>query len=144
MRTILSPSHRPFIIMACSSTPQPGSTVLKLYRNGEPDILWCVHLPNCAVLSGIPPRQSFDYVIPINSSGQWGTYWVHAHSRVCLPALVESNPTLNITHRVNMSMVSVLPLLSTLQRKSIHTMPNIPSFYLTGITKSMIRCSRNL
>ncbi|KAN0107686.1 Fet3 protein [Russula decolorans] len=29
---------------------------------------------------GIPPGQSFDYVIPINSSGQWGTYWVHAHA----------------------------------------------------------------
>ncbi|KAH9000834.1 Fet3 protein [Lactarius hatsudake] len=29
---------------------------------------------------GIPPGQSFDYVIPINSSGQWGTYWVHGHS----------------------------------------------------------------
>ncbi|KAI0305242.1 Fet3 protein [Multifurca ochricompacta] len=29
---------------------------------------------------GIPPGQSFDYVIPINTSGQWGTYWVHAHA----------------------------------------------------------------
>ncbi|KAH9979432.1 ferroxidase [Lactifluus volemus] len=29
---------------------------------------------------GIPPGQSFDYVVPTNSSGQWGTYWVHAHS----------------------------------------------------------------
>ncbi|KAI0252945.1 ferroxidase [Lactifluus subvellereus] len=29
---------------------------------------------------GIPPGQSFDYVIPTNSSGQWGTYWVHAHA----------------------------------------------------------------
>ncbi|KAH9053032.1 ferroxidase [Lactarius vividus] len=29
---------------------------------------------------GIPPGQSFDYVIPINSSGQWGTYWVHGQS----------------------------------------------------------------
>ncbi|KAI9507002.1 Fet3 protein [Russula earlei] len=29
---------------------------------------------------GIPPGQSFDYVVPINSSGQWGTYWVHAHA----------------------------------------------------------------
>jgi len=29
---------------------------------------------------GIPPGQSFDYVVPINSSGQWGTYWTHAHS----------------------------------------------------------------
>ncbi|KIM42143.1 multicopper oxidase [Hebeloma cylindrosporum] len=29
---------------------------------------------------GIPPGGQFDYVVPINSSGQWGTYWVHAHS----------------------------------------------------------------
>lgn len=29
---------------------------------------------------GIPPGDQFDYVIPINSSGQWGTYWVHAHA----------------------------------------------------------------
>ncbi|KAH8101809.1 Fet3 protein [Cristinia sonorae] len=29
---------------------------------------------------GIPPGQSFDYVVPINGSGQWGTYWTHAHS----------------------------------------------------------------
>ncbi|KAK7434374.1 ferroxidase fet3 [Stygiomarasmius scandens] len=29
---------------------------------------------------GIPPGESFDYLVPINSSGQWGTYWVHAHA----------------------------------------------------------------
>ncbi|KAI0360410.1 Fet3 protein [Trametes cingulata] len=29
---------------------------------------------------GIPTGQTFDYVVPINSSGQWGTYWVHAHA----------------------------------------------------------------
>ncbi|KAI0938395.1 hypothetical protein AcV5_000087 [Taiwanofungus camphoratus] len=29
---------------------------------------------------GIPPGQTFDYVVPINNSGQHGTYWVHAHS----------------------------------------------------------------
>ncbi|KAH9958044.1 ferroxidase [Russula dissimulans] len=29
---------------------------------------------------GIPTGQSFDYVVPINSSGQWGTYWAHAHA----------------------------------------------------------------
>ncbi|KAK1215897.1 ferroxidase fet3, partial [Marasmius sp. AFHP31] len=31
-------------------------------------------------LSGIPPGGTFDYVVPINESGQWGTYWVHAHA----------------------------------------------------------------
>jgi len=29
---------------------------------------------------GIPPGQTFDYLVPINASGQWGTYWIHAHS----------------------------------------------------------------
>ncbi|EIW77038.1 Fet3 ferroxidase [Coniophora puteana RWD-64-598 SS2] len=29
---------------------------------------------------GIPPGQTFDYVVPINSSGQTGTYWAHAHA----------------------------------------------------------------
>jgi iron transport multicopper oxidase len=29
---------------------------------------------------GIPPGQSFTYEVPINSSGQWGSYWVHAHA----------------------------------------------------------------
>ncbi|TDL21948.1 Fet3 protein [Rickenella mellea] len=29
---------------------------------------------------GIPPGSSFTYVIPVNTSGQWGTYWVHAHA----------------------------------------------------------------
>ncbi|KAF4616730.1 hypothetical protein D9613_008665 [Agrocybe pediades] len=29
---------------------------------------------------GIPPGAQFDYVVPINASGQWGTYWVHAHA----------------------------------------------------------------
>nr|AHD24915.1 putative laccase 2 [Flammulina velutipes] len=29
---------------------------------------------------GIPPGGNFDYVVPVDTSGQWGTYWVHAHS----------------------------------------------------------------
>lgn len=29
---------------------------------------------------GIPPGQTFDYVVPINASGQVGTYWAHGHS----------------------------------------------------------------
>ncbi|KAF9480958.1 ferroxidase [Pholiota conissans] len=29
---------------------------------------------------GIPPGAQFDYVVPIDTSGQWGTYWVHAHA----------------------------------------------------------------
>ncbi|KAF8886132.1 ferroxidase [Infundibulicybe gibba] len=29
---------------------------------------------------GIPPGGTFDYVIPVNTSDQWGTYWVHGHA----------------------------------------------------------------
>ncbi|KAF9260572.1 Fet3 protein [Marasmius fiardii PR-910] len=29
---------------------------------------------------GVPPGGTFDYQVPISSSGQWGTYWVHAHA----------------------------------------------------------------
>ncbi|EGO03467.1 Fet3 ferroxidase [Serpula lacrymans var. lacrymans S7.3] len=29
---------------------------------------------------GIPPGQTFHYSIPVNTSDQWGTYWVHAHA----------------------------------------------------------------
>ena len=36
------------------------------------------------MFSGIPPGGHFDYVVPINSSGQWGTYWLHAHAGVRL------------------------------------------------------------
>ena len=34
--------------------------------------------------SGIPPGGQSDYIVPINSSGQWGTYWVHSHAGVSL------------------------------------------------------------
>ena len=42
----------------------------------------CVRYPPCVIPSGIPPGETFDYVVPINSSGQHGTYWAHAHSTV--------------------------------------------------------------
>ncbi|EDR04578.1 multicopper oxidase, ferroxidase [Laccaria bicolor S238N-H82] len=29
---------------------------------------------------GIPPGGTFDYIVPVNTSDQWGTYWVHGHS----------------------------------------------------------------
>lgn len=30
---------------------------------------------------GIPKGQTFDYVVPINTSGQVGTYWAHGHAK---------------------------------------------------------------
>jgi hypothetical protein len=127
IRSTHSPSHRPFITMACSLTPQPGSTVPKPYHNGELDILW--RMCYSAVFSGIPPGQSFDYVIPINSSGQWGSYWTHAHASVCQLAVtwIQLRGLISL-NRVNMLMASERPLLSTLQRRSIPTIPNIPLF----------------
>ncbi|GJJ10822.1 hypothetical protein Clacol_005050 [Clathrus columnatus] len=29
---------------------------------------------------GIPPNESFTYVLPVEQWNQWGSYWVHAHS----------------------------------------------------------------
>ncbi|KAJ3511135.1 hypothetical protein NMY22_g15747 [Coprinellus aureogranulatus] len=29
---------------------------------------------------GIPPGESFDYVVSVDTSGQWGTYWIHSHA----------------------------------------------------------------
>ncbi|KAG9311709.1 Fet3 protein [Chiua virens] len=37
-----------------------------------------VQLSQC----GVPPGQTFDYLVPINSSGQYGTFWAHAHANV--------------------------------------------------------------
>ncbi|EDR02682.1 ferroxidase, multicopper oxidase [Laccaria bicolor S238N-H82] len=28
----------------------------------------------------LPPGGTFDYIVPVNTSGQWGTYWMHGHS----------------------------------------------------------------
>ena len=94
--------------MACSSTPQPGSTVPKPYRNGMHDILWRTCYP--IIFSGIPPGQSFDYVIPVNSSGQWGTYWVHAHASVRQLAVAWIQlHDLTSLNRANMLMASDRP-----------------------------------
>ena len=59
--------------------------VLKALLNGEiqPHLFHSRPLIEGVVFSsGILPGGQFDYVVPINSSGQWGTYWVHAHSSV--------------------------------------------------------------
>jgi len=66
--------------MACSSIQPRGMTVLQVSPSGkEAQFL----SPSCPsdhfVRSGIPPGQTFIYEIPVNTSGQWGTYWVHAH-----------------------------------------------------------------
>ncbi|KAG8216479.1 Fet3 protein [Butyriboletus roseoflavus] len=37
---------------------------------------------------GIPPGQTFDYVVPINSSGQHGTFWAHAHANAIDSGLI--------------------------------------------------------
>ena len=42
--------------------------------------------------SGIPPGGQSDYVVPINSSGQWGTYWVHGHAGVGLKTNGSTQP----------------------------------------------------
>jgi FtsP/CotA-like multicopper oxidase with cupredoxin domain len=69
---------------------------LKGFPNGKfpplPFFRFRVLIEGIVDSSGIPPGEQFDYVVPINSSGQWGTYWVHAHSSVIyLPQLDPPN-----------------------------------------------------
>jgi hypothetical protein len=76
--------------MGCFSMQHPGWTVPRVFRNGQLPflLLWYFAHRNP---SGIPPGEQFDYYIPVNSSGQRGTYWVHAHSSVSflpIPVLV--------------------------------------------------------
>lgn len=75
--------------MACSSTLHHGWTVPKESQNGI--YHWALSLISKPSLfrrplssSGIPPGGQSDYVVPINSSGQWGTYWIHAHAGVSI------------------------------------------------------------
>lgn len=85
MLRILWMSRRVYITMESLSTPCLGWQEPRESLNGRhsssfattdtDDILWC---------SGIPPGGQFEYVVPINSSGQSGTYWVHAHTNVRL------------------------------------------------------------
>jgi FtsP/CotA-like multicopper oxidase with cupredoxin domain len=56
--------------------------VLKEYLNGNTELATNNDILNSFIYSGIPPGEQFDYVIPVNASGQWGTYWVHSHSGV--------------------------------------------------------------
>lgn len=56
----------------------------KAFRNGNDSIVPSntSQILASPLVSGIPPGGQFDYIVPINSSGQWGTYWVHAHASV--------------------------------------------------------------
>ncbi|KAG7097676.1 hypothetical protein E1B28_005002 [Marasmius oreades] len=47
-----------------------------MFFNGSSWMDGAVGVTEC----GIPPGGTFDYLVPISSSGQWGTYWVHAHA----------------------------------------------------------------
>lgn len=70
--------------MECSSMPPRGWMGPKASRAGMRlnSTQESARELNAIVSSGIPPGEQFDYVVPINESGQWGTYWVHAHASV--------------------------------------------------------------
>lgn len=43
------------------------------------------HLRDCRLLalhSGIPTGQGWDYMVPVSTNGQHGTYWWHSHANV--------------------------------------------------------------
>ncbi|KAF5353736.1 hypothetical protein D9758_008639 [Tetrapyrgos nigripes] len=48
-----------------------------MFFNGTPWMDGTLGLSEC----GIPPGKSFDYLVPVNASGQSGTYWVHSHAK---------------------------------------------------------------
>lgn len=71
--------------------PPPSWYVLQLHKldgRRRPRlsvVCFILYLPVTLTLlfrSGIPPDQTFDYLVPINSSGQHGTFWAHAHANV--------------------------------------------------------------
>ncbi|KAI8986650.1 Fet3 protein [Trametes punicea] len=65
------------LVHATNSIDQPSSLHHHgMFFNSTPWMDGAVGVSQC----GIPPGQTFDYVVPINSSGQWGTYWVHSHA----------------------------------------------------------------
>ncbi|KAI9062216.1 multicopper oxidase [Trametes sanguinea] len=67
-----------FIVHALNSLDQPASLHHHgMYFNSTSWMDGAVGVSQC----GIPPGQSFDYVVPVNTSGQWGTYWVHSHAK---------------------------------------------------------------
>lgn len=78
-------SRRVCITMECFLIPCLGWMESRESLNGG-DLLSLATIDTVYILcySGIPPGGTFDYVVPINSSGQSGTYWVHAHSKVRL------------------------------------------------------------
>ena len=101
--------------------------------SGMLHILPCVRLPNAAH-SGIPPGQTFDYVVPINTSGQHGTFWAHAHASVgAFPIRFPAALTL---FRVNMSTVFVLPSFYIPRTRHTSTTKNSLSFSAIGIIKN--------
>lgn len=110
------------------------------FQNGSVVTVYCTWLCLIELLpldSGIPPNGDFDYVIPIDSSGQWGTYWVHAHASV--------SPIVNLRRRFLMDTVYDRDntwmgcghrLSSTLQTKPMLMMKNSQSFLEIGITSN--------
>ena len=77
-----SPNPQLCIIMACSSIPRPGTTAPSMSRSGKLSVsTTSPRFPDTSG-SGIPPGQSLDYHVPTDTSGQWGTYWVHGHAYV--------------------------------------------------------------
>jgi len=85
MSTILWMKQPLYITTECFSTAPRILTVHRVFLNGSFTLSrWSRAIAHGLLDSGIPPGGDFDYVVPINSSGQWGTYWVHAHASVRL------------------------------------------------------------
>ena len=123
--------------MACTSTPQAGWTAHSKYPSGTP--ISPFQIPTHLVRSGVPPGQTFDYVVPVNSSGQHGTYWAHAHSYVRRSTHSLVPPRLTF-HRANMSTGFALPSYCIPPTRLTSTTRSSPSSSAIGITKNTLHC----
>ncbi|KAL6301418.1 Fet3 protein [Sparassis latifolia] len=65
-----------FILHVTNSLDQPTTVHHHgMFFNGTPWFDGTTGVTQC----GIPPGAQFDYIVPINESGQIGTYWSHSH-----------------------------------------------------------------
>ena len=118
--------------MACISTLPVGMTAQPSFLSGKYLLSPCCSPPH-VIYSGIPPGETYDYVVPINSSGQRGTYWAHSHYGVrTFPSRFSTALTSLCNIRANTPTDFVALLCYTPQMNLINTMKNTPLLSAIG------------
>lgn len=132
-------SQRACTIMGCSLILPRGWMAPWVSPNGL-----CSFMPSHQVLisicflSGIPPNGDFTYVVPVNTSGQRGTYWTHAHNMVSAFNISYVSQKPNKGGRVNIWTDCGHRSSFTHKMKCIPMTKNLPLFSVTGTTRSMM------